>query len=177
MKKNILLVEHNAEIIDKIKDFLFHEIFDISVAGSQDVAKALLKKKPFDMVITEAMLPKSHGFLLAEYISKNFPHTKIIIIGSKIENTDYQKDARKHGACEYLLKPLEEVTFRSCVSKHLDMKGDFDVQDYPTETTRIHVIPLLDDIRSTGKKDDKPPEDNNTNIIQRNSDSYKIDLD
>ncbi|UCH92811.1 MAG: response regulator [Candidatus Aminicenantes bacterium] len=175
MSKKILLVEHNPETIDIVKEVLYHEIFDITVAGNAETAKKLLAAQTFHLVITEALLPKSHGFILSKYISENYPGTKIIIISEKLKNMDYQREALEHGACEYIEKPLKPSKFRKQVSKHLDINQKED-KGYHTETTKINVIPLLDKQKSREEKKSSQ-EDDSKDENKKDTARYEIKLD
>jgi DNA-binding NtrC family response regulator len=175
MKKNILLVEYNTDDVDIIKEILNKEIFDITVAGDEKTAKTLLKKQEFPLVITEALLPKSHGFTLSQYISENYPAAKIIIISEKLKEVDYKNEALEHGAGEFLEKPLNPSQFREIVSKHLNINKK-EHMNFKNETTKINILPLLDKKKSEEeKKSDK--EDNIADEIAKEGRPYEIKLD
>lgn len=179
MNKEILIVEYSPDTIDSIKEMLYHEIFEISVAGTAEVAKALLAKKRFDLVIVEALLPKSHGFDLSEYISKNNPNTNVVIISDKLKKLDYKKEAKRHGACDFFEKPLDPAKFKSRMLKHLGITSPSEPNASPGETTKIHVLPLLDQLdipESEFKKTDSREFDDIIKKIKE-TDSYKIDLE
>ncbi|MGD2091464.1 MAG: response regulator [Candidatus Aminicenantes bacterium] len=175
MKKNILLVEHNTDDVDMIKEILNLEIFDITVAGDEKTAKKLLKNQEFPLVITEALLPKSHGFTLCQYISEHYPAAKIIIISEKLKEVDYKNEALEHGACEFLEKPFDAYDFREIVSKHLDINKKEPVK-YKSETTKINILPLLDKEKS---KEEKKPETEDKIIddLKKETHPYEIKLD
>lgn len=183
MKKNILLVEYNPDSIDKIKEILHQDTLDIKIAGDEATAKKLLKKQEFHLVITEALLPKSHGFTLCKYINENYPEIKIIIISEKLKKVDYQNEALAHGACEYIEKPLDDFRFRETVSKHLKIykkKG----AAYHNETTKINVIPLSvlqkaqEKAKAEEKSEEKPDKENNIeDLIDKDTHPYEIKLD
>lgn len=175
MKKNVLLVEYNTDDVDMIKEILNLEIFDIRVAGDEKTAKTLLKKQEFHLVITEALLPKSHGFTLCQYISDNYPAIKIIIISEKLKEVDYKHEALDYGACEFLEKPLKPSELREKVSKHLNINKKEHMK-YHSETTKINVLPLLDKQKSGEEK--KPDKDDNlANEIAKEGHPYEIKLD
>ena len=180
MKKKILLVEYSSSTIGKIRQILHHKIFDITVAQSEEVARDLLGNFRFDLLITETLLPKSHGFILSKYVSKNYPGTKIIIIGEKLKKVDYKDEAiNKHGASDFFEKPLKEKELKKKILEVLNinekdllgMNESFDI------TTKVHKIPTLEELEAAKKKSEKEetPEEiskekNNTSIIE-------IDLD
>ena len=175
MKKSILLVEHNSDDVDIIREILNKEFFDITIAGDEKTAKNLLKNKEFSLVITEALLPKSHGFTLSQYISENYQATKIIIISAKLKEVDYKHEALEHGACEFLEKPLNPAEFTEIVSKHLNINKKENMK-YKSETTKINIIPLLDKTKS--EEEEKPKtEDKIIDDLKKETHPYEIKLD
>jgi DNA-binding NtrC family response regulator len=174
MKKNILLVEYNPDDVSIIREILNREIFAITVAGDEKSAKMLLKKQEFHLVITEALLPKSHGFTLTKYISENYPAVKVIIISEKLTGVDYKHEALQLGAGEFLEKPLYPAEFREKVSKLLDIDKKTNT-NYHSETTKINILPLLDKIKPGEEKTGK--ENNIANQIAREGNPYEIKLD
>jgi DNA-binding NtrC family response regulator len=188
MKKNILLVEYDAETIDTIKEFLQHDIFDIAVAGDAAVAHALLKKQTFDLVITEALLPKSHGSTLCEYIVEHFPKTKVIVISEKLKEINEKREAVRSGAAEFFEKPLNAEKFRKKIIKLLNIREKTEGSgDSAGDTTNLYVLPLLDELKSEKDKDEEKGKDKDTssvtdkikNILEdmKEKDSYEIDLE
>jgi DNA-binding response OmpR family regulator len=186
MKRNILLVEYDSDTIDTIKGILHHEIFDITVAGDASVAMVLLQKQNFHLVVTEALLPKSHGFTLCQYITGHFPNTKIIIISEQLKEKNERREALRSGASEFFEKPLDVVKFRKKVTKLLDIREKTDTGDgHVGDTTNLYVIPLLDELKSEQAKDkgkEKEKKSNTEkfkNILEEMKDreSYEIDLE
>ncbi len=180
MKKNILLVEYNSETIEAINQYLNNDLFDITTAGNQNVARMLLAKRPFHMVITAALLPKSHGFTLAKYISENYPATKVIVIGEKINGSNDQEEASRCGVCEFIEKPLVEPIFRKKVLFHLGIeKSNFESQ-YNANSTNFMVLPPLDQLRPQTKTMPIPEDTPLERIIHHSledDDAFEIDLD
>lgn len=170
MKKNILLVEYSTAAIEAIQQILHHKIFDITVARSEDVARDLLAKIGFDLLITETLLPKSHGFFLSRFVADNYPRTRIIIISEKLKEADHKEEAvTQHGADDFFEKPLNGREFKKRV---LELVGIDEEEILETEhatdmTTRLHKIPSKEELAAAGKK-------------LKNSDAhpiFEIDLD
>ena len=153
-------------------------MFDITVACTAGVARTRLAKKRFDLVIVEALLPKSHGFDLSEFISQNYKNTNVIIISDKLKKLDYKKEARRHGACDFFEKPLDPVKFNSRVLKHLGISSPSEQSSIsPGETTKIHVLPLLSELNlpeEEFKKSDSEEFDDIIKKIKKDTNSYNI---
>jgi DNA-binding response OmpR family regulator len=181
MKTNILLVEYDSDIVDAVTALFHPDIVEFSVAGNDVVAKALLNKEKYDMVITEALLPKSHGFLISKYISENFPKTKVIILTEKIDEIINQDEMLKYGACELIKKPLDKEKFLERVLYHLNvLKRDQMGEGFVQDTTKIYMIPYLEELKAM--QSDAGIENNELDEIikklkESETGSYKIELD
>jgi DNA-binding response OmpR family regulator len=180
MQKHILVVDYDSETIEKINQYLHNELFDLTIAGDSVVAKVLVAKKSFDLVITASMLPKSHGFTLAKFVTENYPETKIIIICDKIESKEYQQEAFDCGACEIFEKPLKSKEFRQKVMDQLGLSENALFGNKNADSTRIHVLPLLEDLKSAENHIEKMSDNGFDNIIKEvedDSNQFEIELD
>lgn len=181
MTKKILLIDYDQDSIETIKDLLHHDIFDITVAGSETVAKALLSKQQFHLVISEALLPKSHGFNLCRYITDNYNETEVIIISDKLDKKDYKKEAVRHGASDFFEKPLDAPKFRKKVLKTLSIKEPGQPLDQNVnQTTNLNIAPLLNQLEAE-KEIEKQSDSSKFNAIiedvKKGEPDYQIDLD
>lgn len=182
MKKNILLVEYSSAAIEAIQQILHDKIFEITIARSEELAKDLLKNFRFDLLITETLLPKSHGFILSKYVAEHYPSTRIIIISDKLKQADYKQEAlTQHGASDFFEKPLPERLFRKRVLEVLgiDQEEMAEMAFSSDVTTKLHILPSLEELAAYKNKTKKevpapppepPKEENHTPI-------FKIDLD
>ncbi len=154
MKKNILLVEYATSTVDNIKEWLSSPIFEITVVEEGDVAKELLGKGQFDMLITAAMLPKFHGFNLSYHAAANFPGIKIIIISEIYKGMDYKHQAiTQYRADDFFEKPLHKETFKKRVlellgldEKSLADAGAVTADEVPVpDTKKIPTVKKLEE--------------------------------
>jgi len=81
---------------------------DTAVDGMQAID--IVRKKPFDIVITDINMPRMDGITLLKSIKKEFPHIIVIII-TGFASLDSAMTAIKEGAYDYIAKPfqIEEV--------------------------------------------------------------------
>lgn len=183
MKKNILLVEYATPTIEIIKELLSHPIFEITVVNEGDIAKDLLDKNKFDMLITAAMLPKFHGFNLSLHASSKYPDMRIIIISEIYKGMDYKHQAiTRYKADEFFEKPFNEEKFRKRVLELLRIKESDLGEDDGVTTAQVPVpntakIPTLKKIEEEEEK--LTSEDIFGDIIKKveESPSYEIKLD
>ena len=69
-----------------------------------------------EVVITDIRMPGMDGLKLAEIVSREYPHIKLVLI-SAYNDFEYARKAIQYGVKEYLLKPvmeeeMEEVLIR-----------------------------------------------------------------
>jgi len=112
-KKNmfrILVVDDNAEIREIVKEYLTED--DCIIEGSDNGKNALEKylKNPFDIIITDLMMPKMSGIDLIKQIKQINDITEFIII-TGYASLDTAMEAIKLGAFDYIVKPfrIEEL--------------------------------------------------------------------
>lgn len=176
MKKNILLVEYSTAAIETIQKILHEKVFEITIARSEETAKNFLKQFTFDLLITEILLPKSNGLILAKFVADNYANTKIIIISERLKQADYKHKAIKlYGASDFIEKPLPEKVFRNKVLEILkiDEKELHELDRVSDMTTKLHILPTLEELNAARKKISTPqetPEENNDSV-------FEIDID
>lgn len=78
-------------------------------------AMELLKKRHFDLVITDIKMPQMDGLELANYIHKNLPDTNVILL-TGYDEFDYARAAVRAGVTDYLLKPLKDMELHNVLN-------------------------------------------------------------
>lgn len=76
----------------------------IGQASNGQEAIEIIKYDTPHIVITDVVMPKVDGIELAQYIQKNYPSIKILVLSS-YSDFDYVKSSFKNGAVDYILKP------------------------------------------------------------------------
>ena len=130
---SILVIEDDAAINDVINRQLRKCGYSSTAAFSGTEALLLLSKDPFDLIITDLMLPGASGESLVQSIRKTDADIPIIVVSAKTDSAD-KVDLLRMGADDYLGKPfdLDELTARvevqlrrkakrSCEDEHADM--------------------------------------------------------
>jgi len=118
----ILIVDdeqHVRECIDLLADWKALGIESVCMAESGFAAIACMEKEMPDIIITDIMMPGMDGVNLMDWISRNHPSVKIIVI-SGFSNFEFARQAVHYGAVDYLLKPIDaellDETLRKAVS-------------------------------------------------------------
>lgn len=125
MKKKVLIVEDEYEIVCLIKNRLNEDLFEVGFALDGQEAMDLLLANTYDLVILDIMLPKINGLEICNYIHKHMPSSFIFII-SALNSEKEKVKAYELGADSYTNKPfspkvlVSEITalFRRHTSYH-----------------------------------------------------------
>ena len=89
--QKILMVDDEPDFLSSLRRYLKREPFELISAGQGYDAKHLILEAaandtPFDLVITDLIMPKMDGWQLVEWIQKNHPEIATIILTGLGEN-------------------------------------------------------------------------------------------
>lgn len=104
---NILLVEDN-EIMQKLMvTILEREGHSIALAtnGKEGMDLLSVPEPPYDLVITDIMMPYANGFEILNKVNKLGRRIPVIIV-SNLSNEEMVLEGFKLGASDYLKKPI-----------------------------------------------------------------------
>jgi len=112
MKKKILIVEDELDIVRLIKNRLHPELFEVDYALDGREALDFILTTNYDLVILDIMLPKINGFEICSYLHKNAVATFIFVISALTEDAQKVK-AYELGADSYISKPFSPKVLAS----------------------------------------------------------------
>jgi two-component system, OmpR family, alkaline phosphatase synthesis response regulator PhoP len=104
----VLIVEDEKHIADGLRFNLEAEGFAVDIAVDAESAEDLLlkKRKPYDVVVLDVMLPGKNGFALASSLRKAEQFVPILMLTARGEPQDVLRGFEA-GADDYLPKPFE----------------------------------------------------------------------
>ena len=106
MKSRILVVDDEDSIREFLDIMLRKEGYEVTLAEDGQKAADLLKKKSFDMVISDLQMPKMTGMELLKYAKEQYPDTIFMMI-TAFGTTESAVEAMKAGAYDYISKPFK----------------------------------------------------------------------
>ncbi len=102
----ILVVDDDPVIRRLLEQRLVKQSYAVSVAENGQQAQAMLREQPFDVVLTDLMMPGGIGGIEVLEITKNlYPDTQVVLITAH-SSIDSAVEAMKKGAADYLEKPI-----------------------------------------------------------------------
>ncbi len=111
MKKNILIIEDDPDVIETIISFITNFIPESTIEQINDgttFRMGLWRKQKWDLMILDIMMPGITGFEVCEQV-RNFPGTREVPILA-LTGYDTMKNEKRimaAGASRYLAKPFE----------------------------------------------------------------------
>lgn len=134
----ILVIEDEQRVANLIKRGLEEQDFKVTLAFDGEMGKKLALSKPYDLIITDIILPKINGLDLCKEIRSIHPFIPIIML-TALGTTDDKVEGFDAGADDYLVKPFElrelhvrirallkrnnlAVTNQSCILKYADLE-------------------------------------------------------
>ena len=118
----ILIVDDDTQVLDVLSEMLKLEGHDVDTALNGVTAVEAVRRKVFDLVITDLIMPEKEGLETIADIRKLRGPVPIIAIsgGGRIGPTDYLETARFIGADATLAKPFGRDELITAVSDLLD---------------------------------------------------------
>jgi two-component system, OmpR family, alkaline phosphatase synthesis response regulator PhoP len=131
-QKHILLVEDEEHLLKIIQLNLELEGYAVTTAVTGIEALKEFRKKKFDLILLDVMLPEMNGFDVCEEIRKENKDVPVLFLTAKGTSED-KIQGLKLGADDYLTKPfnLEELLLRIqiLIKRSNQMKGTATVPD------------------------------------------------
>jgi len=115
-----ILIAEDEDILRRNLTYILNSSGYATMSARSTVdAIELLKKKEFDLVITDLVMPVKGGSELIKYIFDNHPDIAVIII-TAYPSTDSAIHAVKSGVFDYFTKPFKTEDMISAVKKALE---------------------------------------------------------
>lgn len=122
----ILIADDDPQILEMLQTILIRDGHQVVTATDGKTARSLYEAEPFDLLVTDIVLPEKEGLDLIMELDERFPDLKAIAIsgGDHIEPTYYLELASILGAQQTLSKPFTPDEFLQKVRQVLHGQGD-----------------------------------------------------
>lgn len=118
---SVLLVDDEEQILFSAAALLRRNSFRnvAAVSDSREVLP-LLGRENVGVIVLDLFMPHLSGTDLLVDLCRDFPHIPVIVM-TAAHDLETAVDCMKKGAFDYLLKPVENARFLSCVTKALEI--------------------------------------------------------
>src|SRR5438309_5461476 len=120
MQRKILVIDDDGVTRELLKSVLTNADYEVVLAADGLSGVDTARSERPDLVITDGLLPKLHGFRVCKAIKELDSPPKVIILTGLYTKPSYKWEA-KHGflADDLLTKPVGPADLLACIEKHL----------------------------------------------------------
>jgi len=101
-------------------------------------ALALLRLEQFDAIISDLQMPGISGMELLAQVRSNYPHAAFLVT-TGVDDVDVGVEAMRHGADDYLVKPLRETVVLASLERALHKRQ----LERQVEKYRLHLEEMV----------------------------------
>jgi two-component system NtrC family response regulator len=117
--KRILIVD-DEESLRRVTQLRLQQAgYEASTAADGDEALAFLQRHPQDLVLTDLRMPGMSGLDLLRRIRQDYPEI-IVIVVTAFGTIESAVEAMKHGAFDYIIKPVNSEALRMILARALE---------------------------------------------------------
>jgi len=145
-RATILVVDDEEGNLLAMKKILEQEAYQVVTARQAASALALFRRQAFDLVLTDLRMPGVSGLELLRSIAKENPSVPVVMLTAYGTVSD-AVEAMKHGAVDFLSKPLRRETILKCVQDTLARRGAS--QDQRARLQFLGNCPSITQIKKT----------------------------
>jgi diguanylate cyclase (GGDEF)-like protein len=121
----ILIVEDDRFFRDLFSDLLNGQGYDVDCASSGEEGLKMLMERHFDLIITDLVMPGIDGLKILSLAKERDPSIDVIMVTGNA-NMESAIFALKHGARDYLIKPVNADEFLHSVALCLEQRRILD---------------------------------------------------
>jgi two-component system cell cycle response regulator len=114
----VLLVDDEKVARAVYGDYLADAGHTVQAVNGVTEARDALALHPFDIVVTDLILPQGDGMEVLRHTKERYPDVAVVLI-TALDKVGPAVRAIKSGAAEYLVKPVRAETLRHAVSRAL----------------------------------------------------------
>src|ERR1700756_4158629 len=131
---NVLLVEDDPKMHEVLSALLHEDNITLTNAADTEQALAMVREKPYDLMLLDLGLPGLNGFEVLRRLKENpLARPVPVIVLTAWNSTTDKLRGFELGAVDYLTKPFEAAELRARVCAALRTKH---LQDELTQTNR-----------------------------------------
>lgn len=122
---NILIVDDDPGVRETLEARLAREGYAVETTDGFDQAKDALEECDFDAILLDIVLPGVNGIGILEYIKNADIEAPVIMITGD-PSVDTASNSVRHGAYDYVSKPIRKEHLLDVVRRAVEKKGSID---------------------------------------------------
>ena len=118
MNERLLIVEDEETLCQSLKRVLEREGYTVDTFNNAESAREVFEAEFYDVIITDIILPGMTGIELLKKIKERLPE-QIVIIMTAYASLETAVEALRHGAYDYVVKPVMHEEIKQIVKNAL----------------------------------------------------------
>ncbi len=118
-KTAVLVIDDEQIVHDSVRRILEQEGYSVDGAFRVDQALEKLAKQPYDLVLTDLMMPDRSGMEVVETVARDHPNSGLVMF-TGFATVDSAVQSMKLGALDYLPKPFTPDELLAVLERALD---------------------------------------------------------
>ncbi len=125
-RKRILIIDDDEELVESLREVLLDEGYEIDVAWNGREGIRLQGKSPYNLIITDIIMPEEDGLEVIMWVRSSHPKTRVIAIsgGGYFDSREYLLMAKELGATKVFIKPFEIELLKKGIREVLELYGE-----------------------------------------------------
>ena len=119
MKKSVLWVDDEAELLESHRVFLRDKGYEVEAATNAEDALEMLRRRPFDVVLLDEQMPGRRGMDAFREMREIAPTLPVVMV-TKSEDDGTLREALSVDVQEYLVKPVNPRQVLSVITRLLE---------------------------------------------------------
>ncbi len=115
----LLVIDDDPGVVDYLLDMLRQKGYSVTGFTQTDKALSAIEKEPFDLVISDVVMPGMRGLELMTAIHHKRPEQLVLPI-TAFGSIDLAMQSMRAGACDFLTKPFRIEELYSAVTRALE---------------------------------------------------------
>lgn len=119
----VLVVEDHPDIGAMLRLALARSLIDATIITNGEEALARLTNETYDLILLDIALPGMSGLEVCRQLkaNKRLKHIPVIFVSGQTAE-EYQQEAKRLGAVDFIEKPFQLMPLLSCIMGHLKLK-------------------------------------------------------
>jgi two-component system probable response regulator PhcQ len=143
-KHTILVVDHEESFIEYIQRMMSDENYNLITVASGQEGLDVLEKQQVSMVISEYEIPLMNGLEFLEKVRIIYPNILTVMVTDRADIDLAIKAINEAGVYKFLLKPWDNIDFKSTIKKTLESLQVIKERDELIRKVKTHEVTLKD---------------------------------
>jgi DNA-binding NtrC family response regulator len=116
MTEKVLLVDDEEEFVETLAERMRSRGMEVATSNSGGDALDLIDRDAYDVVVLDLQMPGMDGIEALEKIKRRKPDIQVVLLTGHA-TVEKGVEAMKHGALEFLEKPIDLATLQEVINK------------------------------------------------------------